>query len=181
MPDQGEGDYGHSRRRDLHAIERKVILPGGGEVIVCYRLVKGSHERPEEDRGSFGFNPTTKEIESYFSTSDEADMEITLRNQSGLHLQHIYLKDVHVFHAKDGDCLGPPADIEKLPDGNYLFQVLPNDVYFGHLEPGEARTRFLGLVTRGIRPGRFVVNFEVNYEIDRGKATVDLPLHVNPD
>jgi hypothetical protein len=181
MPDQGEGEYGHSRRRELHAIERKVILPGGGEIIVCYRLVKGSHGKPDETRCSFGYNPSTKEIESYFSTSDEADMEITLRNQSGLHLRHIYLKDVQLFNAKEDGGHGAPADKDRLPDGNYLFQVLPNDVYFGHLEPGETRIRYLGLITRGTRPGKFLVNFEVKYEIVEGHQLVDLPLFVNPD
>ena len=41
--------------------------------------------------------------------------------------------------------------------------------------------RDLGLITRGTHPGKFLVNFEVRYEIVDGKATVDLPLFVNPD
>jgi hypothetical protein len=175
------GEYGHARRRELHPIERKVILPGGGEVIVSYRLVKGSHDRPEDCRPTHGCNPTTKEIESYFSTSDEADIEITMRNESGLHLRHIYLNDIHLFDAKPDWTKGKPADQDKLPDGNYLFQVLPNNVYFGHLRPGEHSIRYLGLVTRGVHSGRFVINFDVKYEIVDGNAWVTLPLIVNPD
>jgi len=176
-----ETSFGHSRSRELHPIERKVMLPGGGELCIAYRLVKGSHTRPDESRGSYGFNPSTKEIESYFSTSDEAAMEITVRNQSDLHLKHIYLTDVHLFNANEAGGLGLPADKDRLPDGNYLFEVLPNDVYFGSLPQGESRTRYLGLVTRGTHAGHFLVRFEVKYEIIDGSACVSLPLSVNPD
>jgi hypothetical protein len=158
-----------------------VNLPGGGEVIVSYRLVKGARDKPESCRCSFGYNEKTKELESYFSSSDEADMEITLRNCSGLQLRHIYLSDVHLFTEGPGGAPGDPADQGKLPDGNFLFQVLPNDVYFGALHPNEERTRYLGLVTRGIRPGKFLVRFDVKYEIVDGNGCVDLPLIVNPD
>ncbi len=176
-----DGEYGHSRRRELHAIERRVILPGGGEVIVSYRLVKGSHTRPDESCGSFGYNPASKAIESYFSTSDEAAMEITMRNQSNLHLKHVNLTDVQLFYANDDGSADEPADQEQLPDGNLLFEVLPSEAYFGHLVPGESRTRHLGLVTRGVQAGRFLVRFEVRYEIVDGVACVHLPLIVNPD
>ena len=181
MSEQVEKDAYHSRNRELHAIERKVMLPGGGELCIAYRLVKGSHTKPDESRASYGYNPTTKEIESYFSTSDEAAMEITVRNQSDLHLKHIYLTDVHLFHRNDDGGQGLPADKDRLPDGNHLFEVLPNEVYFGTLPPSEARTRYLGLVTRGVHAGGFLVRFEVKYEIVDGSACVSLPLHVNPD
>jgi hypothetical protein len=180
MSEQVEKEY-RSRSRELHAIERKIMLPGGGELCIAYRLVKGSHSKPDESRASYGFNPTTKEIESYFSTSDEAAMEITIRNQSDLHLKHIYLTDVHLFDRNDDGGLGLPADKDRLPDGNHLFEVLPNEVYFGTLPPSEARTRYLGLVTRGVHAGGFLVRFEVKYEIVDGSACVSLPLHVNPD
>jgi hypothetical protein len=176
-----DAGHGHARGRELHAIQRKIALPGGGELEVAYRLVKGSHTKPDESRGSYGFNPASKEIESYFSTSDEAAMEITLRNCSGLHLRHIFITDVHLFDAKDDGSLGLPADKERLPDGNYLFEVLPNEVYFGTLPPDEARTRYLGLVTRGVHGGDFLVRFDVRYEIVDGSAYVNLPLIVNPD
>jgi hypothetical protein len=171
----------HSRRRELHPIERKVTLPGGGELIVRYRLVKGSHTRPDDSRGSFGFNPATREIESYFSTSDEAAMEITLLNKSDLHLKHVRLTNVRLFARNDDDGVGGPADTEKLPDGNLLFEVLPNDVYFGQLHQDEDRIKFLGLVTRGVHGGRFFVRFDLQYEIVDGCAIVHLPLTVNPD
>lgn len=183
MSEHAEKDvgYGHARGRELHAIEHKVTLPGGGELCVSYRLVKGSHTKPDESRCSMGYNPKTKEIESYFSTSDEAAMEITVRNNSNFHLKHIYLTDVHLFHANDNGGQGLPADKDRLPDGNYLFEVLPNDVYFGSLVHDEARTKYLGLVTRGVQAGRFLVRFEVKYEIVDGSACLSLPLHVNPD
>jgi hypothetical protein len=175
------GEYGHARRRELHAIERKVILPGGGEVIVSYRLVKGSHERPEDCRPAHGWNPTTKEIESYFSTSDEAEIEITMRNCSELHLRHIHLHNIHLFEANGDWAKGKPADDQKLPDGNFTFQVLPDNVYFGHLLPTETSVRYLGLVTRGVRDGRFLIDFDVKYEIVDGKFPLALPLVVRPD
>lgn len=174
-------EHSHARGRVLHAIERKVMLPGGGELCISYRLVKGSHIKPDETRCSFGYNPATKQVESYFSTSDEAAMEITVRNHSDLHLKHIYLTDVHLFHSDDDGGMGKPADKDTLPDGNHLFEVLPSDVYFGHLCQGESRTKYLGLVSRGVHAGRFLVRFDVKYEIVDGNACVSLPLHVNPD
>jgi len=59
--------------------------------------------------------------------------------------------------------------------------VLPGEVYFGHLDPEQSHVRYLGLVTRGIKPGRFLVRFQVHYEIVDGKAWINLPLLVNPD
>ena len=187
MPEQvdthadNESAHHHSRGRTLHPIERKVMLPGGGELAISYRLVKGSHTKPDDSRACYGYNPHTKEIESYFSTSDEAAMEITLRNCSDLHLKHVRLTDVHLFHAKDNGDVGHPADDDRLPDGNHLFEVLPNEVYFGQLEGGESRVKYLGLVTRGVHSGRFLVRVEVKYEIVDGSACAALPLVVNPD
>jgi hypothetical protein len=171
----------YSRRRELHAIERKVDLPGGGHLVARYRLVKGSHTRPDDSRCSFGINPATREVESYFSTSDEAAMEIALINKSDLHLKHVRITNVRLFVMTDDDSVGGPADTEKLPDGNLLFEVLPNDVYFGQLHQDEDRIKFLGLVTRGVHSGRFFVRFDLQYEIVDGCAIVHLPLTVNPD
>jgi len=181
MSDNDKSEFGHPRRRELHAIERKVILPGGGELVVRYRLVKGSHTRPDDSRGSFGINPQTREIESYFSTSDEAAMEISLLNKSDLHLKHVRITNVRLFAMNDDDSVGGAADTEKLPDGNLLFEVLPNDVYFGQLHQDDARVKYLGLVTRGVHSGRFFVRFDRQYEIVDGCAIVHLPLTVNPD
>jgi hypothetical protein len=178
---ENEAEYGHSRRRELHPIEHKVPLPGGGEICVAYRLVKGSHTRPDDSRCSYGYNPRTKETESYFSTSDEAALELKLVNDSSFDLRHVNITDVHLFAATDSGGMGLPADTEKLPDGNHLFEVLPGEVYFGHLDPKQVQTRYLGLVTRGVKPGRFLVRFEVHYEIVDGVAWVSLPLLVNPD
>ncbi|HEX3762050.1 MAG TPA: hypothetical protein VHW23_25290 [Kofleriaceae bacterium] len=181
MSDNDKSEFGHPRHRELHAIERKVILPGGGELVVRYRLVKGSHTRPDDSRGSFGINPQTREIESYFSTSDEAAMEIILLNKSELHLKHVRITNVRLFAMNDDDSVGAAADAEKLPDGNLLFEVLPNDVYFGQLLQDDARVKYLGLVTRGVHSGRFFVRFDLQYEIVDGCAIVHLPLTVNPD
>lgn len=175
-----QDDQGHGKRRELHPIERKVLAPGGGELIVMYRLVKGSHTRPDDTRPSYGWNPGTKAAESYFSTDDEAAMEITIRNLSGLHLKHVHLADVQLFNLNKDDTRGSAVE-DRLPDGNLLFEVLPNEVYFGGLLPGEQRTRYLGLVTRGIRPGTFVVHGDLHYEIVDGRVAVGLPIHVNPD
>jgi len=181
MSDNEKTEYGQPRRHELHAIERKVILPGGGELVVRYRLVKGSHARPDDSRGSFGINPATREVESYFSTSDEAAMEIALINKSELHLKHVRLANVRLFAMNDDDSVGPAADCEKLPDGNLLFEVLPNEVYFGQIFQDDARIKYLGLVTRGVHSGRFFVRFDLQYEIVDGCAIVHLPLTVNPD
>jgi hypothetical protein len=180
MSDNQKSEYGHSRRA-LHAIERKVILPGGGELIVRYRLVKGSHNKPDESRGSYGYNPDTREVESYFSTSDEAAMEISLANKSDLHLKHVRITNVRLFTMNDDDSVGQAADTEKLPDGNLLFEVLPNDVYFGQLFQEDSKIKYLGLVTRGVHSGRFFIRFDLQYEIVDGNAIVHLPLIVNPD
>jgi hypothetical protein len=171
----------HHHRPALHAVERKVILPGGGELIVRYRLVKGSHVRQDDSHSRFGYNPATREIESYFSTSDEAAVEISLINKSELHLKHVRITNVRLFDMKDDDCVGDPADTEKLPDGNLLFEVLPHDVYFGPLFHDDARVKHLGLVTRGVHSGRYFIRFDVQYEIVDGCAVVHLPLTVNPD
>jgi hypothetical protein len=172
---------GQSHAREIHPIERRILLPGGGELHLHYRLVKGSYTRPDERRGSFGYNPLTKKIETYFSTLDEAAMEITIRNLSDFQLKHVYLTDVHPFYANDDESPGEPADKDRLPDGNYLFEVLPTELYFGSFAQDEARTKYLGVVTRGVRPGQFLIRFDVKYEIVNGSARVHLPLSVNPD
>lgn len=175
-------DRGHSSKRSLQPIERKMPLPGGGELNIQYRLVKGSNTRPDESRPRYGWNPDTKEAESYFSTADEAAMEITIHNRSGFHLKHIYLSDVIVsLFQQFPDGSKGAAFVERLPDGNFQFEVLPNEVYFGSLQPDDRRTRYLGLVTRGVRAGDFFIQFDVCYEIVDGKATLSLPITVKPD
>lgn len=178
-----EAEYTQSRRRELHPIEHRVPLPGGGEICVHYRLVKGSHSKPDDSRCSYGYNPKTKETESYFSTSDEAALELKLVNHSSFDLRHVNITDVHLFLVGEGGGMGAQVDTDanKLPDGNQLFEVLPGEVYFGRLDPEDPHIRYLGLVTRGIKPGRFLVRFQVRYEIVDGKAWINLPLLVNPD
>jgi hypothetical protein len=172
-------DRGHPGKH-LHAIERKMPLTGGGEISIRYRLVKGSHTRPDDSRPRYGWNPSTQEAESYFSTADEAAMELTIHNLSGLHLKHVRLEDVCLFYQNPDGSKGPLFS-ERLPDGNSQFEVLPSEVYFGSFQADEQRTRYLGLVTRGVRAGHFFVHFDVKYEIVDGIAAMNLPIEVRPD
>lgn len=182
MSEPAKKELTPSHSRVLHPIERRVNLPGGAELLVSYRLVKGSHVKPDDSWPSYGFNPHTKEIECYFSSADEAAMEITLRNLSGAHLKHVYLTDVRLFEMNEDGGMGRPADGDRLPDGNRYFEALPKQVYFGKLDDETPScTRHIGLVTRGVRPGRFRVDFDLKYEIVDGSAHVHLPVNVNPD
>lgn len=170
-----------SNHRILHPIELRIPLEGGGHIDVCYRLTKNNHPSPEHAPCSYGVNPDTKSIESYFSTQDSAALEITLHNHSRHDLKHVRLSDIRVVpvgeHPSDAHGHGPP----KLPDGNLLFEVVPNEAYYGRVSADEKEVKYLSLITRGVSPGRYVVRLEIKYDIEQCKVPVDLWLEVNPD
>jgi hypothetical protein len=75
---------------------------------------------------------------------------------------------------------GPVAD-KKLPDGNLLFEIIPADIYYGHLSPQETDRKYLSLITRGVGPGNYYVQMDIQYDVEQCSVIVDLPLTVNPD
>jgi hypothetical protein len=167
-----------SHHRHLKPIEQHFPLPGGGHLGVSYRLLKG-HRSDDEPSCSYGRHPEHDAIESYFSTQDTAVLEVTLDNESHHDLKHVRLSGIHIL----------PVDPEKpgkhlkdtLPDGNLLFEVVPDDVYFGHLAPHAHAMKFLSLITRGVHAGHYTVKVLVNYDIEQCHFPVDLWLTVRPD
>ncbi|KYG03842.1 hypothetical protein BE21_49840 [Sorangium cellulosum] len=168
------------RHRVLRPIQMRVTLPGGGHLDVSYRLTKGSHPVPEDCPCSYGYNPDSNTVESYFSSQDTAALEVTLLNDSGQHLKHVHLTNIRLASVADDNCPGPVAD-KKLPDGNLLFEIVPGDLYYGHLAPRVNRTKHLALVTRGVAPGMYYVQMDVHYDIEQCRVPLDLALTVNPD
>lgn len=166
-------------RRHLKPIEQHFPLPGGGHLDVSYRLLKGHHADSEEPSCTYGRHPEHDSIESYFSTQDTAVLEVTLENESHHHLKHLRLSGVQILSV-DGD--KPPKVIDtRLPDGNLLFEVVPDDVYFGHLAPHSKEKKFLSLITRGVQSGHYTIKVQVNYDIEQCHFPVDLFLTVRPD
>lgn len=168
------------RHRVLHPILLCISLPGGGQLEVSYRLTKNNHPDPERCACSYGVNPESNSVESYFSTQDTAALEITLHNNSHHDLKHVRLSGVRLVSANDDNTEGSIAD-RKLPDGNLLFEIVPGDIYFGHLKPSERMVKYLALVTRGTEPGRYFVQMEAHYDIEQCRIPFSLALTVNPD
>jgi hypothetical protein len=164
----------------LKPIEQQFPLPGGGHLGVSYRLIKGHHRDPDRSGCSYGHNPDTNEVESYFSTQDTAVLELTLHNESHHDLKHVFLAGIRIMSINDEKTVNGPAN-ETLPDGNLLFEVVPNDVYFGHIDPNEKEVRFLSLITRGTASGHYAVQFHVHYDIEQCRVPVNLWLTVRPD
>jgi hypothetical protein len=168
------------QHRVLKPIRLRIALSGGGHLEVSYRLTKGNHPDPEHCHCCYGVNPDSKSVESYFSTQDTAALEVTLHNDSPHHLKHVHLTDVQLATACDDGSAGPVAD-KKLPDGNLLFEIVPSDIYYGHLGPDAKQTKYLSLITRGVVPGNYFVQMEAHYDIERCRIQLDLGLTVNPD
>jgi hypothetical protein len=169
-----------ARHRILHPIQQRIPLPGGGHLDVGYRLTKNNHPDPEHCTCSYGINPESNSVESYFSSQDTAALELTLHNHSPHHLKHVRLSKIRLLTVTDDNLPGPIAD-KTLPDGNLLFQIVPADIYYGHLSPHETDRKYLSLITRGVGPGNYYVQMDIQYDVEQCSVIVDLPLTVNPD
>jgi hypothetical protein len=168
------------RHRHLKPIEQHFPLPGGGRLGVSYRLLKGHPRGSDDVPCSYGRHPESGEIESYFSTQDTATLEVTLDNESHSHLKHVRLSEIQLV-AVDTERQSGGGVMDTLPDGNFLFEVVPSDVYFGHLSPHEKTSKYLSLITRGIKAGHYAVKVRVHYDIEQCHLPVDLWLTVRPD
>jgi hypothetical protein len=168
------------RYRDLKPIEQRCELHGGGQLKISYRLIKGNNPNADHCACSYGFNAETNTVESYFSTQDTAALEVIVENDSHHNLKHVRLIEIQLLHVNADDNIGGPVD-SKLPDGNLFFELVPDDLYFGHLAPRQKHMRHLSLITRGVSPGTYVVHSDVAYDIEQCRAPLDLWLTVNPD
>jgi hypothetical protein len=166
--------------RHLKPIHQDFPLPGGGRLGVDYRLLKGMNRDSEGASSTYGCHPETGDVESYFSTQDTAVLEVTLLNESSHSLKHVRLSNLHILSVETEKS---PAKVVKdtLPDGNLLFEVVPDDVYFGHLAPQAKAVRYLSLITRGIHWGNYTIKVQVNYDIEQCQFPVDLWVTVRPD
>jgi hypothetical protein len=168
------------QNRVLKPIHVRVSVPGGGHLDVSYRLTKGNRPSPEQAHCCYGVNPDSKAVESYFSTQDTAAIELSLHNDSSHHLKHVRLTGIQLASVSEDGGAGDPVN-NKLPDGNLLFEIVPGDLYFGHVGPGAKEVKYLSLITRGIKPGNYYVQMEVRYDIEQCRVPIDLGLTVNPD
>lgn len=165
----------------LLPIEQEFHLPSGGHLRVSYRLLKGHLQRGEHGSCSYGLHPDSHDVESYFSTQDTASLEITLHNDSPHALKHVHLSHIQLMAVNPETKSISGVAEARLPDGNLLFEILPNEVYFGHLAPNEKEVRFLSLITRGVAPGHYAVQLVARYDVEQCHLPVDLWLTVRPD
>jgi hypothetical protein len=168
-----------THHRHLKPIEQHFPLPGGGHLDVAYRLLKGHHPDGDNVPCTYGRHPDCDSIVWYFSTQDTAVLEVMLENESHHHLKHVRLSGIQILTV-DEKSSSKVVD-QMLPDGNLLFEVVPDDVYFGHLAPHAKATKFLSLITRGVHAGHYTIKVEVNYDIEQCHFPVDLWLTVRPD
>ncbi|MCG8417534.1 MAG: hypothetical protein MJE77_06265 [Proteobacteria bacterium] len=154
----------------------------GGYIEACFELKKGT-------RPLHGCDPDTGQLESYFSTQDDATLELTLTNKSHYHIHHARVCDVRImsYHGADEGLQYPdkelkePNDGHRLPDGNAFIEIIPNDAYYGHLHPHDGVSKYFSVITRGTAPGCYYVCMELDYSIDNCKTHVHLPLEVKSD
>jgi hypothetical protein len=151
-----------------------------GFLEISYRLTKGPRPDPDRWPHSYGLNPDTNQAESYFSSEDQACIELTLRNASDHTLKHIHFTDIRLAEVNNDGSVGEPAT-RQLRDGNLEFEIVPQDTYYGGLLPQEHQTKYLSLITRGVKPGRYVVLTDLNYDIEQWTTPIALGLAVRPD
>jgi hypothetical protein len=168
------------RRRVLQPVVRVIPLPGGGDLEVSYRLVKGTGDEPDTWPCSYGFNPESNELESYFTSEDTATLEMTLHNASHHHLKHVHLTNIRFTKTNHDGSPGAPAT-DKAQDGNLLIEIIPADVYFGHLHPGHRIVKHLSVITRNVKPANYLVQLDAHYDVEQCRVPVDLGLTVLPD
>lgn len=169
-----------THHRHLKTIHQDFSLPGGGRLGIDYRLLKGMNRDAEGASSTYGCHPDTGEVESYFSTQDTAVLELTLENESHHSLKHVRLSDLQIMTVETEK--SPPKVVkDMLPDGNLLFEVVPDNVYFGHLAPHAKTIRYLSVITRGVHWGHYTIKVQVNYDIEQCHFPVDLWVTVRPD
>jgi hypothetical protein len=182
-PDFSE-DESESRveAKHLKPISRKFPLPHEGYIEARYWLKKGGLPR-------YGCHPDGKSIESHFSTQDDATLELILENKSPYHIRHARVFDVKLMsYVGKGDRLeSPDTELEepnggkRLPDGNAFIEIVPSDGYFGHLDPNQSIGKSFSVITRGTKPGNYVICMTLDYSVDNCDADVHLPLKVKRD
>lgn len=163
------------RRPELHPVCFDQSLPGGGHVRISYKLMR----RRDSDHCVYGVTEGN-EIESYFSSQDEAVLELNIENCSSYDLKHVIATHIGLYEHTDAG-RGVRADQFELPDGNLIMEIVPEEVYFGDLCKGEQKKKHLAIVTRGIAPDTYVVHLDLLYDIEYCVVSVDLPLAVCPD
>ena len=159
--------------------KRRHELPHGF-LDICYRLTKGPRADSDRWPHSFGLNPETKEAESSFSTEDQACVELTLINDSDHMLKRVHFTRIRLAEVNDDGTVGAAADRE-LRDGNLEFEIVPADTYFGDLAPHSTSTKYLSLITRGVKAGSYFVQTDINYDIVAWTKPILLGLTVVPD
>lgn len=141
----------------------------GVSLLITYHLAKGRlHPRNVCGRTDNG------EIESYFQTIDHANMIIKVTNQGRSGLRHLNAARLRLL--KNGQEVN-----DRLPDGNLLFEIVPDDRYFGDIGPGQSIQKEVGLVTRGIAPGDYEVALDFTYTVENSSTCTRLPIRVCPD
>ena len=157
----------------------QIPLPGRGFLVVSYRLYKG--RRSDWDDDPCGTPVRPRDFEIHFSSQDTAALGLSLRNDSAHFLRHVHVTNIRLYYtAAQGSSAGHPVEA-TLPDGSPLFEIVPDDVYYGHLGPQERRIKYLGLVTRGVQPGVYLVHMDIRYELEHCGAEIDLGLKVHAD
>jgi hypothetical protein len=168
--------------KDLEPAKCHFPLPHGGYVEARYWLRKGS-------RPLLGCHPGKKFVESYFSTQDDATLELVLENHSKYHIRHARVSDVRLMSYVGGPHglqhaekeLQQPNEGKLLPDGNALIEIVPSDAYYGHLHPNQPVSKDFSIITRGTAPGKYYVCMRLDYSVDNCDAQVHLPLKVRRD
>lgn len=160
------------------ATPHKIPLPGRGFLVVSYRLYKGRRSDWDDDPCCSNVNP--RDLEVYFSSQDTAALGLSFRNDSTHFLRHVHATDIRLYYADHCGSQGNAVDA-TLPDGSPLFEVIPGDVYYGHIGPQERRIKYLGLVTRGVQPGLYLVHMDIRYELEHCGVALDLGLRVHAD
>lgn len=168
--------------KELEAIRCQFPLPREGHVEVRYRLRKGP-------RTLQGCGPGKRLVESYFSTQDDATLELILENQSRHHIRHarVYGVELKSYVGKGRRLRDPETELEqpndgkRLPDGNEYIEIVPSDAYYGHLDPRQSISKNFSVITRGTAPGRYYVCMRLDYSVDNYDRELHLPLKVRHD
>lgn len=138
-------------------------------LLVTYQLTKGRLQpRCVCGRTESG------DIESYFQTIDHANLVIKVQNQSKAGVRHLNATRLRLL--KNGQEVS-----DRLPDGNLLFEIVPDDRYFGDIGPGQSIQKEVALITRGIAPGDYEVAVDFTYTVENSSTSTRLPIRVCAD
>lgn len=154
---------------NLGPCHKEVEQQAGVALLVTYHLSKGRNvTRQVCGRNEKG------ELESYFQTIDHANLIVKVTNQGRSAVRHLNATRLSIY--KDGKRFD-----DHLPDGNLLFEIVPDDRYFGDLAPGQSVTKEIALITRGTAPGDYEVGIEFAYALEGCSTVTRLPVRVCPD